>query len=166
MHADFQITGTHAMAFPSNVLAQKAGEHIYHVKLASNTDNGNLIAVGDYVDLDYFDEAAVTSFAGEIVKQMTNGNWLVLVKNPGDACLVYQKPLTPYESPTALKSEKVMYNKKDDIVRAYGLHKHDRFEVSEEAFSGDDPEVGATISSVVSKKMVVTGAGGATGETN
>lgn len=166
MHADFTITGTHAMAFPSNVLAQKAGEHIYHVKLASNTDNGNLIAIGDYVDLDYFEEATVSSFAGEIVKKMPNGNWLVLVTTPGDACLVYQKPLTPYESPAALKSEKAMFNKKDDIVRAYGLHKHDRFEVSEEAFSGDDPEVGATISSVSSKKMVVTGAGGATGETN
>ena len=85
---------------------------------------------------------------------MPNGNWLVLVTNPGDACLVYQKPLTPYESPRELMSEKVMYNKQGDIVRAYGLHKHDRFEVSDEAFSGT-PAVGAQIKSVSSKKMVI-----------
>lgn len=145
----------HAMGYPSNVLAQRNGEHMYSIKLTSNTDNGNLIAAGDWIDMDYFAEAAVTTFAGKIVKKMPNGNWLVLVTNPGDALFVYEEPFTPYESPKALLSEKVFFNKAGDKVRCYGLHKHDRIEVSTAGFSGT-PAVNKTISSVSNKKMVVS----------
>ena len=157
MHINWTVD-EHATALPSNVLAQEYGAHIFNIKLSSNTDNGNLVAAGDWESFDVFEEAAVTTFTGKIVEQMPNGNWLVLVTNPGDALLVYQKPLTPYESPREFLEESAFYNKAGDIVRCYELRKWDRFEVSEKAFSGDDPEVGATISSVSSKKMVVTGA--------
>lgn len=144
----------HAVGYPNNVLAQRSGEHLYSVKLTTDTDNGNLIAIGDWDHMDCFAEAAVTTFEGEIVEIMPDGNFLVLVTDPGDACLVYQKPLTPYESPAALLNEKAMYNKAGDIVRAYGLHKHDRFEVSAEGFSGT-PEVGKSVTGVSSKKLTV-----------
>ena len=160
----------HATGLPSNVLAQDYGAHIFNILLGTDCDNGNLVAAGDWHSFDVFEEAAVTTFEGEIVQQMPNGNWLVLVKDPGDALLVYQKPLTPYESPKELMKEEAFFNAAGDIVRCYELRKWDRFEASAEAFNGD-PEVGATISAVSNKKMTVsasgaTGATGATGSTN
>lgn len=146
--------GEHATALPSNVLAQDYGAHIFNILLGSDADNGNLVAAGDWAEFDVFEEAAVTTFGGKIVQQMPNGNWLVLVTNPGDALLLYQKPLTPYESPKELTEESAMYNKEGDIVRCYELRKWDRFEVSDLAFDGT-PAVGATISSVSNKKMVI-----------
>ena len=157
MNINFQVD-KHATALPSNVLAQDYGAHIFNILLGSNADNGNLVAAGDWHSFDVFEEAAVTTFTGEVVQQMPNGNWLVLVTNPGDALLVYQKPLTPYESPRELLEESAFYNKTGDIVRCYELRKWDRFEASEEAFSAT-PSVGASVTGVASKKMVVSGAG-------
>jgi len=155
MTSAFSIAATHARALPSNVVSQRYGNHMPSVKIDTDTDNGNLIAVGDWVAWDYFAEAAVTSFAGKIIAQDKNGDWVVLVTNPGDAVFVYQKPLTPYESPEQLLSEKTMYNKAGDIVRTYVLTKLDRITVSSEGFTGNDPAVNATISGVTNKKMVV-----------
>ena len=153
MTADFTI-GTHGTGYPANVASQRYADHQPSVKLSSNTDNGNLIAVGDWVDWDYFAEAAVTTFTGKIIAKNVDGTFLVLVNNPGDAVFVYQKPLTPYESPAELKLEKTFYNKKDDIVRTYVLTKFDRIAVSEEGFDGT-PVVGKSITGVTAKKLVV-----------
>lgn len=155
MTSAFSIAATHARALPSNVVSQRYGNHMPSVKIATDTDNGNLIAVGNWVAWDYFAEAAVTSFTGKIIAQDKNGDWVVLVTDPGDAVFVYQKPLTPYESPEQLLSEKTMYNKAGDIVRTYVLTKFDRITVSTEGFTGNDPAVGANISGVANKKMVV-----------
>lgn len=147
----------HGTGFPSNTLAQEYGNHILNVKLASNTDNGMLVAADvskKWADFDVFDEAAVTTFTGVIEQQMPNGNWLVLVTNPGDALLVYQKPLTPYESPRELLQEKAFYNKAGDIVRCYVLSKFDRIEVSASNFNGT-PRAGKAITGVSSKKMTI-----------
>lgn len=149
-------TGTHAKGYPSNVLAQRSGEHVYSVRLSSNTDNGNLVAIGDWADWDVFTEAAVTTFTGKIVAKNPDGTWLVLVTDPGDAGFVYTKPLSPYTE-ASLRGEKTMYNKAGDVARVYGLHKHDRISVSDEGFTGT-PAVGATISSVAAKKMVIASA--------
>ena len=155
MTSAFSIAATHARALPSNVVSQRYGNHMPSVRIDTDTDNGNLIAVGDWVAWDYFAEAAVTSFTGKIIAQDKNGDWVVLVTDPGDAVFVYQKPLTPYESPEQLLSEKTMYNQAGDIVRTYVLTKFDRITVSTEGFTGNDPAVGATISGVTNKKMVV-----------
>lgn len=150
-----QTVEQHATALPSNVLAQEYGAHIFNILLGTDADNGNLVAAGDWHEFDVFEEAAVTSFTGKIVQKMPNGNWLVLVTNPGDALLLYQKPLTPYESPRALTEESAMYNKAGDIVRCYELRKWDRFEVSKLAFNGK-PEEGKAISGVANKKMTIS----------
>lgn len=144
----------HATANPSNVLAAEYGAHMFSVKLTSDADNGNLVAIGDWLSLDLFAEAAVTNFTGKIVEKMGNGNYLVLVEDPGDACLVYQVPVGAEEWTNTWKKESNLYNKAGDVVRTYGLCKWDRFEVSAEGFSGT-PEVGAAITSVANKKMVV-----------
>lgn len=150
----FYEIAKHATANPSNVLAAEGGAHMYSVLLDTDTDNGNLVAIGEWLSLDLFAEAAVTTFEGKIVEKMGNGNYLVLVENPGDACLVYQVPVGAEEWTNTWKKESNLYNVAGDRVRAYGLVKHDRFEVSAEGFEGT-PAVGASITGVANKKMVV-----------
>lgn len=150
----FYEIAKHATANPSNILAAEGAAHMFSIVLESDTDNGNLIAVGEWDSLDLFKEAAVTEFEGEIVQQMGNGNYLVLVKNPGDAVFVYQIPIGAEEWNNSFKRESNLYNKAGDVVRCYGLVKYDRFEVSKEGFEGE-PTVGAVISGVSNKKMVI-----------
>lgn len=144
----------HATANPSNILAAEGGAHMYSVQLETDCDNGNLVKVGEWIGLDLFAEEAVTTFTGKIVEKMVNGNYLVLVEDPGDACFVYQVPVGAEEWTNKWKKESNLYNVAGDIVRVYGLVKHDRFEVSAEGFEGT-PEVGAAITGVTNKKMVV-----------
>lgn len=49
MAISYQIS-KHAVAFPSKLVAQNGGEHIYNITLTSDTDNGNLVARGDFED--------------------------------------------------------------------------------------------------------------------
>ena len=150
----FYEIAKHATAFPSNVLAGEYGAHMFSIQLDSDTDNGNLVAVGEWLSLDLFAEATVTSFTGKIVEKMGNGNYMVLVEDPGDAVLVYQVPIAAEEWTNTFKKESNMYNKAGDIVRAYELKKWDRFEVSAEGFEGT-PEVGAAVTGVTNKKLAI-----------
>lgn len=155
MTVDFKI-GVHAKAYPSNLLAQKGGKHIYSVVADRDMDNGVILAADKMLALDKFSAKEATGFAGEIVMQMTDGTYLVLVKDPGDACFVYTKPLSPYESPRELNDEKTFYNAKGDIVRAYELAKGDRFAVSAKGFTTepDAASIGkaVTVSTVTATK--------------
>lgn len=154
MKADFSIVGTHAKGYPANVNAQQYGDHTPHVLLSSDTDNGNIVGIGDWDHWDVFQETTPTTFEGKIVDQMVDGTWLVLVKNAVNAAFVYQKPMTPYESPAELLNEKVMYNPAGSVVRTYMLKYLDRIAVSDEGFNGT-PKVGATITGVENKKMTI-----------
>jgi hypothetical protein len=151
----FYNISKHATALPSNVLAGGTyGGHTFSVQLKTDTDNGNLIALGDYIGLDLYDEATVTKFEGKIVYQMGNGNYLVQVLDPGDAVLVYSVPVGAEEYNSEFKAESSLYNKAGDTVRTYSLVKYDTFEVSVEGFDGT-PEVGKSISGVSEKKLTV-----------
>ena len=143
----------HAVAFPSKLLAQNGGKHIYNIELATDTDNGNLVARGAFIDLDTYEEAAVKTFEGVIQKQAANGNWYVEVVNPGDALLVYMQAFIAEDWTNKWKKESNFYNAADEIVRGYELAVGDVFEVSAEGFSGT-PEAGKSVS-VANKKLVV-----------
>lgn len=134
----------HAIAFPSKLVAQNGGEHIYNIELTSDTDNGNIVAKGDFIDLDLYAEASVTEFEGVIQKQAANGNWYVEVVNPGDALFVYMQPFIAEEWTNTFKKESNFYNLAGETVRGYALHKGDVFEVSALGFEGD-PADGATV---------------------
>ena len=126
MAISYQIS-KHAVAFPSKLVAQNGGEHIYNITLTSDTDNGNLVARGDFEDLDRYTEAA-------------NGNWYVEVVDPGDALFVYMQAFIAEDWTNTWKKESNFYNAKGDVVRGYALHKGDVFEVSVEGFDGQPAE--------------------------
>lgn len=126
----------HAVAWPSKLVAQQGGEHIYNIELETDTDNGNLVARGEFIDLDLYKEAEVTEFEGVIQKQAANGNWYVEVVKPGDALFVYMQPFIAEEWTNKFKKESNFYNAAGDTVRGYALHVGDVFEVSAEGFTG------------------------------
>lgn len=144
----------HAVAFPSKLLAQNGGKHIYNVVLSTDTDNGNLIARGEWDSLDLYKEAAVTTFEGVVREQAANGNWYVEVTDPGDALFVYQQPVIAEEWTNTFKKTSNFFNAAGDRVRSYELAVGDVFEVSAEGFS-KVPTKGAKIQSVTDKKMVL-----------
>ena len=144
----------HAVAFPSKLLAQNGGKHIYNVVLSTDTDNGNLIARGEWDSLDLYKEAAVTTFEGVVREQAANGNWYVEVTDPGDALFVYQQPVIAEEWTNTFKKTSNFFNAAGDRVRSYELAVGDVFEVSAEGFS-KVPTKGAKIQSVTDKKKVL-----------
>ena len=145
--------GKHATAGVSKLLATSGGAHIYNVVLSSDADNGNLIARGDATTFDQYAETTPTSFAGKIQWKAANGNFYVEVTAATDALLVYNVPMSPFED-QKLKSETIFYNAKGEIARAHELKVGDIIELSAEGFDGT-PVVGATITSVSNKKLVV-----------
>jgi hypothetical protein len=130
----------HAVAFPSKLVAQQGGEHIYNIELKADTDNGQLVAKGKFLDLDLYEEAAVTEFEGKVRKQAANGNWYVEVTNPGDALFVYMQAFIAEDWTNTFKKESNFYNGKGETVRGYALHVGDVFEVSAEGFTGEIAE--------------------------
>ena len=148
-------TTRHAKGYPSNVLAQRNGEHMPSVVLSSDTDNGMIVGIGDWDHMDVFKEATPTAVEGKIVAQNVDGTYLVLITKADNAAFVYQKPMNAVETPKSLTDEQVMVNKKGDVVRTYVLHYLDRIAVSAEGFSGT-PAVGKTVSGVTAKKLTVS----------
>lgn len=147
--------GTHAMSGVSKVLATYGGAHIYNVVLSTDADNGNLIGRGAADTFDRYKESTPTSFEGKIQWKAANGNFYVEVTAETDALLVYNPPVSPYDAPAALTSEKAFYNKAGEVVRAHELKVGDIFEVSVEGFDADaeDVIVGATVTGVSNKKL-------------
>lgn len=146
---------THAKAFPSKLLAQNGGKHIYNIKLSTNTDNGNLVARGDFIDLDSYEEGAVTTFTGTVQKKAANGNYYVEVVNPGDALLIYMQPFIAEEYTNKFLDEKRWFNAANTYARGYELAKGDVFEVSAEGFTTSTITAGASITGVTGKKLVI-----------
>lgn len=153
MATNFNYDATHAISYPSKMLASVSGAHILNVQLTDACDNGALIGLGDFIDLDLYEEATTTTFEGVIQKQAANGNWYVEVVDPGDAYYVYMPPFIAEEYTKSFKDSKRFYNAAGDVVRAYQMCKHDVFELSAEGFDGT-PEAGKTVT-VANKKLVV-----------
>ena len=155
MHVGLSVS-EHGTGFPANVLAQEYGSHIMNVKLATDTDNGMIVGVdtSEQVSFDVFNETTPTTLTGTVLQQNQDGSWLVIVETAVNAGFVYQKPLTPYESPKELLDEKAMFNKAGDIVRVYMLQPFDRISVSEDNFNGT-PAAKAKITGVSNKKMTI-----------
>lgn len=147
----------HAVAFPSKVLAGSMGAHIYNITLTSDCDQGGVIGRGAWNSFDNYAEAAAPNgITGKIVDVAANGNYYVeitAVPANAEALVVYNSPITPYESPRELADLSNFYNAAGEVVKAYVCTVGDIWEVSAEGFTGT-PAKNATLT-VASKKWVV-----------
>lgn len=154
MATKINYDATHAIAYPSKVLAQNGGAHIYNVELGADCDNGAIVKRGDFIDLDLYAEEAATTMTGVIQKQAANGNWYVeITANDDHELFVYMPAFIAEEYTKSFKNEKRFYNAAGEVVRGYDLVVGDVVEVSAEGFTGT-PEAGKDVT-VANKKFVV-----------
>lgn len=145
------IENTHAVCFPSKLVAGNGGEHILNLFLTADRDNGVIRGVGNWRDFDVYTEAnAPAGFAGKLVGQAADGNYYVKVETPADAVLVYEVPEFTNTYDSRFTDLHNWYNPQGKVVRAYVLHKHDIFEVSKEAFTTTPTasDIGKSVSAV------------------
>lgn len=129
--------GTHIVGFPSKLLAQTGGKHIYNITLTKDHDNMTFVSRGDFLDLDLYKEAPITTtLKGVVQKQARNGNWYIEVTEPSDALLVYMPALNAEDWTNRFRAESNFYNAKGDVVRAYELAVGDVFEISANGVTG------------------------------
>lgn len=159
MALDLNLNNTHAVAFPSKIHVG----HLVNLVLQQNTDNGAIRGLGDYVSFDNYKDTDVTTFEGKIIDKGTgtNNSYYVRVTKfdplnpPLFVCEVIDNAMTNYDS--RFKDDKLFYNAKGDVVRAYVLDSvADVFEVSAEGFVGT-PAVGATVTAQKNTGKLVVG---------
>ena len=147
----------HAEAGVSKLLATNGGAHIYNITVSSDTDNGNIIAKGGWKSFDNYEEAEAISFNGVIRAKAANGNFYVEVLEDLDsdeALLVYNTPVNSEQYNKEFQHPKHFFVGEGQVARAHELRKGDVFELSALGFDGE-PVVGASITSVSDKKLVV-----------
>lgn len=137
------------------LLAQDYGEHILSVEITEDTANGYIFKPGKMKSLDLWTMEEATEIDAYIATKDASGRFLVVVNDPKDCAVIYQKPLNNYESPRTLAQGSNFYNDPaDGAVRGYVLHKYDRFWFTPDAFDGE-AAVDATITTVSNGKLVI-----------
>lgn len=154
MATNLNYDAIHTVAYPSKVLAQNGGAHIYNVELNTDCDNGAIVKRGDFIDLDLYEEATASTMTGVIQKQAANGNWYVeITANDDHELFVYMPAFIAEEYTKSFKNEKRFFNAAGETVRGYDLVVGDVVELSVEGFNGT-PEAGKAVT-VANKKFVV-----------
>lgn len=143
----------HASAYPSLMLAQNGGKHIYSLLLDKDADNGQVVAKDAWQGHQYYSVKESTGVAGIILDQAENGNWYVEITAEGDGLFIYQVPMIAEEWTKTFQKESNFYNEAGDIVRGYEMAKGDIVEVSALGFNGT-PAKGKAVT-VVNRKFNV-----------
>ena len=143
----------HATAYPSLMLAQNGGKHIYSLLLDKDTDNGQVVAKNAWQGQQYYSVKDSTGVAGVVLEQAANGNWYIEITEPGDGLFIYQVPMIEEEWNNTFKKESNFYNEAGEIVRGYEMAKGDIVEVSALGITGVVTK-GATVS-VANRKFKV-----------
>ena len=144
-------------AFPSKVACREGAAHMYSLQHATESWNGAVVAKGDYVSLDLYNEAEATEMDAKIVDVAANGNFYVEIKKdiPAAKCLiVYNPAMIEEEYNKNFHKESNFYIPANVEERAYPVREGDIWELSKDNFTGV-PVVGATITSIADKKWVI-----------
>lgn len=145
------------VAFPSKTVASNKGCHMYSLQHATESWNGAVVAKGDYVSLDLYEEAEATEMDAEIVDVAANGNFYVEIKKDipaSKAVVIYNVPMIEEEYNKNFQKESNYYIPAEVEERAYPVREGDIWELSKDNFTGV-PVVGATITSITDKKWVI-----------
>lgn len=114
MAQDMDLKVSHVVAESTMLGGTQWAEHIFNVKMKDAKDNGGIVARGDYVGDEYYEEEDYA--AGK------------------EPMLVLAPPIMPFNALQAYTYEERFYNAKDAVVRCYVLKVGDRYSLSENAF--------------------------------
>ncbi len=105
----------HGYAYPAKSLAEKGGKYIHNITITDDHDNGDVVGRGDFIELDRYEETTSTGLEAAVVDLAPNGNFYVEIKEPGDALILRNVPVIPYEFNREVQQESSFYNEKGTI---------------------------------------------------
>ena len=113
-------------------------------------DNGELVAVGDYKEGEYYTVGAFAGdFEAKVIEIVHNSNQTMVryeLTKDCDAYFVHNPETMPNDFLKIYQEVYNYYNAKGDRARMYPMKKHDVFTVFVDAFGGTVPTVGQTVS--------------------
>lgn len=138
---------TQGYAYPTKVLSSRVGHNV-NVVLTTDSPNGAVVGVGDYVSFDQYKETtAPAGFKAKIIDKAADGNFYVQVTEVdvnAPAVLIYETPTIAENYNTKFTSNKNFYSEAGKTVHGLVLTVLDVYELSEELFEGT-PEVGKEV---------------------
>ncbi len=158
MAINIQIS-KHGVAFPSNALATRYAKHTLNIQLTKDHDNGTFVGIGNFIDIDLYEEGAVpTDFKATVLKQAKNGNWYIGVRSENNNVAFIYDPELIAEANLGKKfaDPANYYNAKGTVASGLIPAFYDTYEVSTADFVGT-PVEGAdlTLDATTGKLKVV-----------
>ena len=143
------LINRHWVAEISRVSAVYGDGHILSGEMDKARDNGEIVAVGDYKEGEYYTVGAFTGdFEAKVIEIVYNtGRTMVrfeLTKDC-DGYFVHNPETMPNDFLKVYQELENYYNEKGDRSRMYPMKKRDVFTVSAEAFGDTVPTVGQTV---------------------
>jgi hypothetical protein len=143
------LINRHWVAEISRVSAVYGDGHILSGEMDKDRDNGEIVAVGDYKAGEYY---AVGAFSGdfeakviEIVHNMNQTMVRFELTKDCEGYFVHNPETMPNDFLKIYQEIYNYYNAEGSRARMYPMKKHDVFTVSVDAFGGNVPAIGATV---------------------
>ena len=143
------LMNKHWVAEISRVSAVYGDGHILSGEMDKDRDNGEIIAIGEYKEGEYYTVGAFSGdFEAKVIEIVYNSNQTMVrfeLTKDCDGYFVHNPEIMPNDFLKIYQETYNYYNAKGDRARMYPMHKHDVFTVSVDAFGGIEPTVGQTV---------------------
>lgn len=143
------LMNKHWVAEISRVAAVYGDGHILSGEMDKDRDNGELVAVGNYKEGEYYE---VGAFAGtlnaKVIEIVYKSNQTMVrfeLQEDCDAYFVHNPETMPNDFLRIYQEVFNYYNAAGSRARMYPMKKHDVFTVSVDAFGGVEPTVGQSV---------------------
>lgn len=134
-------------AYPTKVLSSRVG-HNLNIVLTTDSPNGAIVGVGDYVSFDQYEEdIAPVGYKAKIIDTAADGNFYVQVTAVdvnAPAVLIYETPVIAENYNSKFTNPKNFYSEAGKTVHGLVLTTLDVYELSAELFEGT-PQVGKEV---------------------
>ena len=144
------LINKHWVAEISRVSAVYGTGHILSGEMDKARDNGEIVAVGEYKEGEYYTVGAFAGdFEAKVIEIVYNtGRTMVRFELTKDCegYFIYNPETMPNDFLKVYQELENYYNAEGDRARMYPMHKHDVFTVSVDAFGGVVPTVGQAVS--------------------
>ena len=139
----------HWVAEISRVAAVYGTGHILSGEMDKDRDNGEIVAVGEYKEGEYYTVGAFDGeFEAKVIEIVYHANQTMVrfeLTKDCEGYFVHNPELMHNDFLKIYQETYNYYNKGGERARMYPMVKHDVFTVSVDAFGGKVPAVGATV---------------------
>lgn len=143
------LINRHWVAEISRVSAVYGDGHILSGEMDKNRDNGEIVAVGDYKEGEYYTVGAFSGeFEAKVIEIVYNMNQTMVrfeLTKDCEGYFVHNPETMPNDFLKIYQETYNYYNAAGSRARMYPMKKRDVFTVSVDAFGGTVPAVGATV---------------------